>query len=104
MVARPAAAFSWHRVGVVREEAREEVERSRGRFVNFLEIAAPRIAGCGFSKQDLGEPEDDTQLILEVVTVPVVVCHRRQLQSVVRPKSSNATASRSPSRVNGLSR
>jgi hypothetical protein len=40
-------------------QAREQVERGRGRLVNFLEIAASRIAVRSVGEQDLGEPEDD---------------------------------------------
>ena len=67
---------SWRCVGVGWIHAREQVERSHRRLVNLLEIAAPWIGGRGFGEQDLGEPTDDGELILEVVTDLVVVSHR----------------------------
>src|ERR1700676_2043905 len=69
---------SLRRIGPGRMQACEQVERGLGRFVNFLEIAAPRIARRRFGEQELGEPEDDGELILEVVTALVVVGHRSQ--------------------------
>ena len=75
--------------------AREQVERGHGRFVDFLEIAAPRIVGRRLGEQDLGEPEDDAQLILEVVTV-LVVCHRSAL---FRASCGRRAAARSPREV-----
>lgn len=63
------------RVGGGRTHACEQIERGHSRFMNFLEMAATRIAGRGVSEQDLGEPADDGQLILEVVAARVVVSH-----------------------------
>jgi hypothetical protein len=94
---------SWRRAGVIWIQAREQVERGQSRPVNFLEIAAARVGGGSFSEQDLGEAADNRQLILEIVAALVVVRHC-QVSAFLRPKSSSATASRSPSLVNGLSR
>ena len=52
-------------------QAREEAERGHRRLVNLFEIAATRVEGRRFGEQNLGEPEDDRQLVLEVVAALV---------------------------------
>jgi len=63
---------------VRRIQAGEQVEGGQGRRVNFLEIPAARVAVRGVGKQDLGKPANDGELILEVVTAPLVVGDRNR--------------------------
>ena len=57
------------------EQACKQLERGRSRVVNLFQVATARVVGWGIVEQGLGESEDDTEVIPEVVAERMVVRH-----------------------------
>src|SRR5207253_6099685 len=62
-------------IGRVRIHAGQQCERGHSGLVNFLQIAAALTVRISVGDQNLGEPPDNTELVLEIVTNLVILGH-----------------------------